>query len=314
MENLENNFEEIESVFFAQMESEPAEALVHYTSSIALKGILSERELWFSDSEFMNDKSEGQYIYDIVRDELNQFDIEFANEVKKQLFVQDISHIAFGDEKISSAQRKIYSKYTRPKDRIFICCFSKDPDCLPMWNYYTKTSSSIGYNLVFNSSNIVGAIYPRNSFYFIPHVCRVIYDPKEQRTVISNVLSSYYSLWKNATTRKKEIISRLTFLIDDIRFLFKHPAFEHEQEIRIILRVSEKNFDIAIEKGYVGVRETAGYFIPYIKLKCISDSTIECVTISPTNNKEGVANSLNELLKITGIQCGIKYSEIPVRY
>lgn len=312
--NLESKFEDIEKIFFDQMESEPSEPLVHYTSSTALREILMKRELWFSDSEYMNDKSEGQYVYNIVRDALSEFDADFADEIKNQLFIQDISTIEFANQNISTNQRKLYSKYTRPKDRIFICCFSKDKDCLPMWNYYTKNPSSIGYNLVFNSGNLVSSIFPRDSFYFVPHICRVLYKPKSQYRVISKILSSYYDLWKNNIKSRHNIISRLTFLIDDIRFLFKHPAFEHESEIRIILRVSEKNFETAIKNKYVGIREAAGYFIPYIKLKCISDNTVDYITISPTNNKEGVANSLNELLRIAGIDCGIKCSNIPVRY
>ena len=282
---LENEFDKIEKALFNKMESEPLRPLVHYTSAMGLKGILLEKELWFSDYEFMNDKSEGRHIYNVLYDTLCEFDVNFANEVKKQLFVQDISGMTT-DEHFSPSERKIYSKYTRPKDRIFICCFSKNSDCLPMWNYYTKNPSSIGYNLVFNSHSLIASIYPKEAFYFIPHICDVIYDKKTQYRIMSKILSSYYKLWQENTTNRYEIIERLTFLIDDIRFLFKNPAFKHEDEIRIILRVSEQNFNTAVEKGYVSVRENAGYFIPYIKLNCISENTVECITISPTNNSE----------------------------
>ena len=86
--------------------------------------------------------------------------------------------------------------------------FSKDKDCLPMWNYYTKNPSSIGYNLVFNSGDLVSSIFPRDSFYFVPHICCVLYKPKSQYRVISKILSSYYDLWKNNIKSRHNIISR----------------------------------------------------------------------------------------------------------
>ena len=41
--------------------------LYHYTSPAGLLGIFNSSELWFSDSDFLNDSSESDYFHDTVK-------------------------------------------------------------------------------------------------------------------------------------------------------------------------------------------------------------------------------------------------------
>ena len=60
----------------------PSGLLCHYTSLSGLKGIMSSKKLWFSDSACLNDKTEGKYIYDVLKDCL--FDIKNKKSVQRR--------------------------------------------------------------------------------------------------------------------------------------------------------------------------------------------------------------------------------------
>ena len=52
------------------MEQYNNKLIYHYTSSSGLLGILSSESLWFTDFSVLNDESEGNYIYSLVKDVL----------------------------------------------------------------------------------------------------------------------------------------------------------------------------------------------------------------------------------------------------
>lgn len=300
----------IEDEFFHSMEYTKNPILVHYTSPEGLMSILTNQTLWFSKWNLLNDKSEGSHIFTVLKDVLKQYERFFSIQVGALC-----ANIAPEIFQTDTSRGKI-DLDCRENDISFVCSFSTNKDSLPLWNYYTKNDKYIGYNIVFDSSKLIDNIYPLNTdFYFTPIICNVLYKLDEQTRVVQQIVEKYYKFWKTANSAQKhKILERLVYLIDDIRFLFKHPAFEPEQEVRIILRLSTYNFNKGVKNNKVYIRRKDGYFIPYIPLKCIPQNAIKEIWISPSNDGKGVIDGVKDLLQFLSIKADIKSSKIPLRY
>lgn len=301
--------DEIENYFFYSLENAKTPILAHYTSPEGLISILTNRALWFSKWNLLNDRSEGNHAFKILKEVLGKYESSFCVQVGAlcaNLEPEIFSDITNGEIDFDC----------RENDLSFVCCFSTNKDSLPMWNYYTKTDNSIGYNIVFDSRKLIDNIFPRaDEFYFIPVICNVLYKEKKQKAAIKRIVDVFYEVWKDADEcYKHSILERLVYLIDDIRFLFKHPAFEPEQEVRIVLRVSKHNFQKGIKSNKISVRRKDGYFIPYIPLNCVLSDAIKEIWISPNNDGKGVVDGVNDLLQCLSIKAKVRPSQIPLRY
>ena len=279
------------------MEQYNNKLIYHYTSSSGLLGILSSESLWFTDFSVLNDESEGNYIYSLVKD------ILYSGEYSKKyisLVIQEINNF--------------YSK-----NKYFICSFSLNGDSLPMWNYYSKSSSKLGYNIQINTFDLFASmnkiIYENDNLSLKYY--DLIYDTNIQRETIKTVLDKYYnSFLKNS---KIEYIKE--FLHSEIRlfrFIFKHPSFRHEEECRFILKVNEDYFDkhIGENDSLFKIRVVDdGIFAPYTSMKFDCKNLITQITISPIIKDSLKESSLLNLCKKHNLtKCTIKKSNIPLRY
>lgn len=110
-------------------------AIFHYTSIGGLDSILSRKTLWFTNIKYMNDKDE------IVAG---------SNSFIKELTALGVQPKLPGLEDLSDEKQ------------VFVCCFSLNGDSLPMWNYYTKDINSQGYNIEFDSKQLIESILKKN--------------------------------------------------------------------------------------------------------------------------------------------------------
>ncbi len=149
------------SVIFAPCEAEKKywnvpDIVFHYTSPDSLVEIINAKQLWFSRFDCLNDTGEGKYIQEIyarVLDKLrseNQIDGDFLNKVEGvkpsycRFFRQPGKQGTKSDDGVTVYEG--FDVTTKP----YICCFSKEDDSLPMWNYYSKNGSYEGYNIGFH--------------------------------------------------------------------------------------------------------------------------------------------------------------------
>lgn len=288
--------------------------LTHYTSFKGLDGILKSKSLWFSSYRFLNDESEGKIINEVLDSVLDE-----CKEIDNDEFKKSIKEVIPTNSNESSLIRFLSGKKnTEAQDdqRIFICSFSKNNDCLPMWNYYTKDKDSKGFNLVFRKDDLIKQINGNQDI--ILNECKifkVIYNIEEQEKIIKELLTKYYTLWKVSTEKEKLfVIACFLQFFNELRFLFKHEAFQHEEEIRILLGISNANYMKAIKNEKIKVREQNGLWIPYLEIRCITEDSIECIKISPTEKNKLVEQSVHELLLINGINARVNSSSIPLRY
>jgi hypothetical protein len=289
--------------------------LTHYTSFNGLEGILKSKSLWFTYYKYLNDESEGKIIYEVLDSVLDE-----CETIDNDEFKENIKEVIPANSNESPLRRFLNGKKdTKVQDdkRVFLCSFSKNDDCLPMWNYYTKNKDSKGFNLVFRRNDLIKQINGNQDITFDEcKVFKVIYNSNEQKEIISELLIKYYKLWQVCIKKEEKsfVIECFQRFLDEIRFLFKHEAFQHEEEIRILLTISNENYMKAIKNKKAKARENNGLWIPYLEISCISEDTIECIRISPTEKSKLVEQSLHELLLVNEISTRVFSSSIPLRY
>ncbi len=196
---------------------------------------------------------------------------------------------------------------------IYVTSFSKEYDLLAMWNYYSKGNMYEGVNIGFSALELkksVESYFPKGKV--ICEVCPVFYEENEQKQLIKEVLleiNKKQHLAKDDSSIRATISMKLT----SWKMLFKDSHFNHEKEVRLILKVPRKyknEFDIKY-RNYLGL------IIPYIEIKC-DRTSISQVTLGPIlgneNQKESQRRILHEMLTEKGYNVVEKISSIPIRY
>ena len=286
---------------------------------------MQSKKLWFTEYDCLNDDTEGNLVYQAIDYVIqNEFYDSFGKAVSKWILLKDIS----GD--ISSVEElKLLDEMNpfidRLNDKYFICCFSEDSDNLSLWNYYTKTPNSVGYNISFDADKILSSFKENNQtgkINIIMH--KVIYDFGEQFDIVYKILNKGHELWKEYTEVKEReyIIMAMSAFFDFFRFVFKHPAFSFEKEVRMVVRMTQHEFDENIlfdsnnnSDGFIKLRTINSVFSPYIALSYNDNNLIEKISISPTlKNEQAKLSTFLLLQKYNLKNCGVYLSSIPLKY
>lgn len=286
--------------------------IVHYTSPEGLKGIIENRTLRFTDSEYLNDKSEGKLIYDTLEFciDYKKYEEAFRNDVK-DIVIKKISPI---EQFMKHQKDQNYKyRYVESKQTAFLCCFSFNDDSLAMWNYYTKNQNSIGFNLCLDKRELMLKMNQNEIAYVT--AMPVVYDENSQNEIIEKILDVFYDMWKRTQKNKKAVIEYLADLIDSVKFSFKHSSFKHEEEYRIVLYIYNNKVQELLRNKIMKLQSKNGIFIPYLDVKCVDENSLKQIMVSPSSQDEiveaGVHNLLN-YFNFDGVQ--VVKSDSPSRY
>lgn len=179
------------------------DTLWHYTNIRALDGILSNKEIWFGNTEVVNDRVElTGFIDDLekaVRERISQEHIQKADDIFQQI------------------------KKQFPKGYPYIFCLSRAGEDAAQWERYANGGQGVA--IVFRTEALQKLLYYNN---FIMN--EEFYEYNAKCHQLCNMLMGYI--------QKGELIgfSNLDGLIDNLllcAMLHKHPSFSPEQEIRI---------------------------------------------------------------------------------
>lgn len=240
----------------------------HYTSGKGLFGILSSSTLQCTHIDYLNDPTENKYLDSVLEDFYSQYP-----EYKKlydKLHNQSIEDIVF--------------PFT-----YYVASFSKKSDSLHMWNYYANGN---GYNIEMDIDSIKSLNKNQADEIFIKNV---IYDPQKQIDKLIEFFNNYKVQYDdnnekmsrecNSDERENYIdnfdIIQFNFSAQllNFKFLFKHYAYRHEEEVRLVIC---KDYTSESKNDNIGYKTSdSGVIIQFTTLKLDLKDCIKSITIHP---------------------------------
>lgn len=315
-------------------------SVYHYTNISALEGIIKNKTLWVTKSDFLNDKTEYIYAINLINKVFNKNKYAYLN---------------------NNALKNIIQIIKKRLSRSFIFSTSLNGDSTNLWGNYSKGE---GYNICFNLEKVFGKFWNGKIFvvgnkkqkdgtskqYMIPRVDqyktvsmtpgKVIYDPSIQEETITDIFNFMDSIYKSNFLYYKEIINlknndtksldmlntytdyaigAAQMILSNQVQLFKNPVFKQDEEYRIL-------FDINRKIDVIKYRAFNNVFVPYIEVIFEGDNDnklpIDKIIIGPKNNLDIAEKGLRSFLVNQGYKMGgdlenkllIKNSDVPLRY
>ncbi len=275
----------------------------HYTDLHGLFGILESGGFWLSDHRFLNDSEE----FENGR-KLTQY---ILNELSRKPCHKKFSHI------LGSASQFINNYEEQP---YYVCSFSKDPDSLDQWRSYTNDGN--GISITFDNSR-----EGLSHFFIMPimSISKVIYSNIEKSIILIRTIRKH----------EKEYLfdKKHGYPIDDecwvsevstslvLEFMnFKHPAFESEKEVRLVVAAGHLHHFKGLK-----YRVSKGSIIPYLTTSDLYDDSfqkilknsllpIKSIHVGPTSNQEMTIKSIEEYLLSKGYnKVKVMNSKVPYR-
>lgn len=304
MEQTLTNIDENLKVILSEKKTQYNGHIHHYTSPEGLKGILTDKEIWFSNTKFLNDSSENNYIYSLFP----RYCDTYSESLLDYKFFEIINTIA---EHYLNRDFCCIDGNRLWAENIFVASFSKDNDNLILWNYYTKNAGNIGYNITFYNQP-----FDINPSCFKYIYGEVIYKKKEQQELLKNIILTYNSTYinnksliENDKKVRDNFILHFINIIELYNIFFKHPKYENEKEYRWAL-YNICNYS-ALGPNY---RLFNGIFIPYIKIPFDKEMLVQ-VGVGPAGNKELLQKSVDLFVDSVGFSHIHSWtSHIPLRY
>ena len=303
----------------SELTSEFPTEIFHYTTASGLKGILhgDNVTLWFTDYRFLNDKSEGQIftqVYQEVCDDYRKSNKITPTESKimKQLDIsgkKPFAFTAYSDDEPVTHIKQMEADY-------YLCSFCENDDLLDMWRYYSK--DSVGYAVGFKGRVMKAALEKNKAFDICSDpvgnfTCHsVVYDTDQQRALVKDAIDKFLNVVRNNGLKiGKDTLSFFNWDIRTLRFLFKHPCFVAEEEVRCILEIprGEINDKKQFEIKY---REQNGILVPYVEVQ-MDKKVITNIKIGPLA-PENAITSTEQFAQ--AFKAGIKVtkSDLPIRF
>jgi len=305
-----------------------AGSFYHYTSPEGLRGILGNRELFFTDAQFLNDYSE--------RININK-DLELFWETNRKRYDKQFLGLlnririeAYEDDAFAYMQSdNLYGMIENPT-RYYVFSTSTEPDSLNMWKYYSKSNGYDGYCIELFTLALVDEWIDKDTGVSIVEGL-VIYSTEKKQEIIASAVDRLYKEWCKyiiSNEFNEKIIKEYKSWISITSLFFKHECFAEEKEYRYIAVVPTSKL-LELKHDYNGIpckmydfRIKNGVLIPYIKMPFNYYNVSQCYAVQSI----GVGPSVNFEQKKLGIELFLKsldftypnlsinQSKIPLRY
>tara|TARA_R110001592_G_scaffold237306_14_gene496531 strand:+ start:86810 stop:87652 length:843 start_codon:yes stop_codon:yes gene_type:complete len=274
----------------------------HYTSGEGLFGILNSSKLRLTNQNFLNDPSEISYA--------NQLILETLKENKE---INDIHSSLFNESALNTM--------IAPFD-LYIASFSKNPDSLDMWNYYSKGN---GYCIEFELNEFLKNNISIENLSL--QTFDIIYNQEEQIEKIKKLITDFSDDSKeyeqltinvqnvgeeteyyNLEYKRDQIILRFNEELWKLKMQLKNKAYEREQEVRIV--ASELKYERNTSEYRVN---SSGLIIDFISLNFELEKTVKSISLHPLSGEIhhlGLSNFIQNKFKN---KLSITKSKIPFR-
>lgn len=268
----------------------PTGPLFHYTNQDGLLGIVKNKEIWASHTQYLNDQKE--YIHaialvkSVIEDSKNKYQTSLEQEILKEM-KEGID----GNESMN----------------VCVCSFSEEPDSLSQWRAYGGSS---GFSIGFNASFLKSAIRKHNF-----NLASCLYTESEQVELLSAIVDKI--LKQNIELKDKGEYDHFPpgggFCATMHRYapIIKDESFKEEKEWRIISRplaCSFESFDFRPGKSML---------VPYYRIPLIDESdvfNIQELIVGPTPNLDQSRNSAKSFLVKHDLEdIEVKKTKVPFR-
>lgn len=286
--------------------------LYHYTSNDAYQKILFSSgniELWASRYDCLNDASEGSLVLPLYKEVCKK--MKSKNLISEELY-NFLNQITPEEKEFFMFQKgKGYYGKECEYDT-YVCSFSKNKDSLAMWNYYSKDNKYGGYSIGINNDlSYVLNKYDANIYLF-----KVIYNKQAQEKLIENFILDF----KDLDFKKCDLIIKyhIRTYLSRLSLLFKHNCFQHEDEVRAVIRIPKKTIQGSKKQPFITKYRTSnGILIPYIVLEFPKELLCE-IMIGPlrVQEKHDIQLSVHkqQLMENDYLNVTVNFSSIPIRY
>jgi len=273
--------------------------LYHYTSVEGLLGILDNRTIWVTKSDFLNDYSELVYLRQVYAELLDRLKAERDEMAESGPFYRMLK--AAGDRLDDPAWLQ--------EQELFVLSLTHHGDSYTMWSNF---SGHHGYNIQIDCKALIG-IWESEG---IKPLCRgmIVYDREEQAGMLYRELQAVYRAWQpggaaeDGTAQAGELVDGMLERFKIYGIFFKDACFLEEREYRIVFTAGRDGVKFRLRNGAV---------IPYIEVPAGSRATnpIYDITIGPKLNIDIAEKGMAYYLRVKGYEgARVIRSRIPLRY
>jgi hypothetical protein len=284
------------------------ETLYHYTNVAGLRGIFESESIWFTDFRHLNDPSEIIHGIEMCHDVIRN--IKIGADGRAALFLDCLADM------MTSANFSKALEY-------FIGSFSRARDDLGQWRAYADNGRGVAIGFAPHLFGIESTIdqKPDETAFVGP----VIYDIGQVCSQHDAAIQQAAEIFLNTANVHREVLANkdigITFMQDFARAVIaspliwnclasKHPAYAHEQEVRlIILGLHDKLMP------YIQTRIRGSEIVPYIpyKMAVRKEHSIGEIIIGPAANVDA-ERAVRTMLESLGIEHDIPISRSLVPY
>lgn len=272
----------------------PPKTLYHYTTQLGLLGIVGNKEIWASHTQYLNDAREYRHAVEVVREELSIMRKEALPSERKR-FIDEMEKAVEGAEGMN----------------VCVCSFSENGDVLSQWRAYADGGS--GFALGFCSA-FLRSVTDEMKFWLVP----VLYQEHEQRhlirTLLSDVIAEKFQIRAKSGGDYVESLplgGNLLAYLNRYAPILKHRSFSEEREWRIISR------PLFCSNTRFGYRPGASMLVPYFRIPLCSEKInfkVEEIVVGPTPHPhESRAAVRGLMIKHELEEAQVRISETPYR-
>ena len=312
-------------------ESVNKKIVYHYTSPKAFLSILENKQVWFTDVRYMNDKSEGKFIVKLLVEFIKKHYNDYpnfcyaTNELLKGNNFEDLKDMREENIKYTDISGLKYIA-----QRHFLFCLSTGPDLLNMWNYYVYNNTYQGYNIGFSPVSFLKSfdvdIKDNKINSFSVNYGQIIYDYKKQEDEIMHFAAKLEEIFNKKNNALGYMMIEIRNYIETQGYFYKSKAFEAENEFRVMITIADKRVPTQKKDAqkYSGIHNKKicenvciknGLIVPYLSVEFPVEA-IKRVTMSPITETEITKSGIKEFFRINNIPTSIPVyqSKIPIRY
>ncbi len=231
--------------------------LYQYTNAGGLNGIFESRQMWFTDYRFLNDPSEFGHGMTVAKDMLR--DAKVGADRRAGLFLDCLKDL-FSQDNVDATLA------------FFVASFSRARDDLGQWRSYADNGRGFAIGFAPKMFRIQDAPNPSpdENAYLGPIIYKVSDVRSRHRLAIDKATDVFLTAAETEASLIRDAAIGRPFMLELAKHVIaapliwnaltsKHPAYEHEQEVRLVMAGTSDKL-----APFVKTRVRGSDLVPYI--------------------------------------------------